>query len=136
MTTTRVPTPLTEQIQVTTVQPYPHDRVRVSAVVTVDPENPIFAGHYPGLAIFPGVCLIECAHRTVLAAVRPGGATPVLETVRTARFLEPVFPGDQLRIRTEVTTGTDRWEVAAELQRGEDTVATLSLRYRLPGDGR
>jgi 3-hydroxyacyl-[acyl-carrier-protein] dehydratase len=131
-----VPTPLTEQVRVTAVEPAPGDGVRISALVTVDPDNPILAGHYPGLPIFPGVCLIECAHRTVLAAVRPGSPVPDLAAVLTARFLDTAFPGDEIRIRTEVTKGAGQWLAAAELRGDRGLVAKLSLRYRLPGGGR
>lgn len=127
--------PLIEPVRVTAVEPAPGDRVRVSALVTVDPDNPIFAGHYPGLPIFPGVCLIECTHRTVLATVRPGSVAPAVAAVRTARFLEPVFPGDELRIRTDVRKDAGWWEAAAEFRGDRGVVATIRLRYRLPGGG-
>lgn len=127
------PSPLTEQVRVTDVALGPDGRIRVSALVTIDPDNPILAGHYPGLPIFPGVCLVECTHRTVLAAVPPGGVPPVLESVRTARFQDTVFPGDEIRIQTEVTTSADAWLVTAVLQGERGLAARISLSYRPPG---
>ncbi|MFL6130925.1 MAG: 3-hydroxyacyl-ACP dehydratase FabZ family protein [Mycobacteriales bacterium] len=64
---------------------------RASSRFTLDPAEPLLAGHYPGFPIFPGVCLVECAHRTSLGAL-DGPAR--LTEVESARFLGPVFPGD------------------------------------------
>jgi 3-hydroxyacyl-[acyl-carrier-protein] dehydratase len=71
-----------------------------AAVVTravVDPAGEVFAGHYPGFPILPGVLLVDAVGR---AAARWGEAHRLgrlrLAEVRSARFLAPVFPGDEL----------------------------------------
>lgn len=66
----------------------------------VDPAGEVFAGHYPGFPILPGVLLVDAVGR---AAARWARAhrheldRPLrLAEVRSARFLAPVFPGDEL----------------------------------------
>lgn len=129
------PTPLTEHVQVISIEPDTAESTVISTLVTVDPENPIFAGHYPGLPIFPGVCLIECVHRTVLAAPRPRGVAPIMEAVLKARFLTPVFPGDEISTRARITKDAQQWTATAVLHGKHGVVATIDLRYRLPGGG-
>lgn len=79
------------------------------AWLTVDAENPIFAGHFPARPILPGVLLIEAVAQT--AAVMMGSTTPA-ETMGTAllaavnrfKFHKPVSPGTVLRIETTKLT--------------------------------
>ena len=48
--------------------------IRCVAWLSVDGENPIFAGHFPARPILPGVLMIEAVAQT--AAVMMGSATP------------------------------------------------------------
>ena len=52
---------------------------RCVAVKFVDPEDPIFAGHFPGQPILPGVLIIEAVAQTagVMLGSAPQGATGV-----------------------------------------------------------
>lgn len=83
---------------------------RCVAVKLVDPEDPIFAGHFPAKAILPGVLLIEAVAQT--AAVMMGsagsreaaGGIALLAAVNRFKFLKPVSPGQELRIETKKLT--------------------------------
>jgi 3-hydroxyacyl-[acyl-carrier-protein] dehydratase len=119
----------------------------------VDPAAAIFAGHYPGFPIFPGVCLIECAHRSVVAAGSRAGLRPVLTAVRATRFLSPVFPGQEVSAHVTLTRLNEhpagehpagehragehpadgRWEAKATVSAGERRVASVRLEYALGG---
>jgi 3-hydroxyacyl-[acyl-carrier-protein] dehydratase len=91
--------------------------VRCVAVKFVDPENPIFAGHFPAKPILPGVLLIEAVAQT--AGVMLGSAAPqadagaragvaLLGAVNRFKFLKPVTPGQELRIETKKMTEAGR----------------------------
>ena len=91
--------------------------VRCVAVKFVDPEDPIFAGHFPAKAILPGVLLIEAVAQT--AGVMLGSAAPrtaagtdggvaLLAAVNRFKFLKPVTPGRELRIETRKLTDAGR----------------------------
>jgi 3-hydroxyacyl-[acyl-carrier-protein] dehydratase len=74
--------------------------IRCVAWLTVDAENPIFAGHFPARPILPGVLLIEAVAQT--AAVMMGSA--LLAAVNRFKFFKPVLPGTELRIETAKLT--------------------------------
>jgi len=88
--------------------------VSAEAVKNISAADPVLAGHFPGRMIYPGVLLVECVAQ--LAAVVYGSAalaragedaTDVAERVgylaeiRQAKFLRPVYPGDQVVIRAQ-----------------------------------
>ncbi len=86
--------------------------VSAEAIKNVSVADPVLAGHFPGRMIFPGVLLIECVAQLAAvmygtASLREGSATPdsvagrvgYLAEVRQAKFLRPVYPGDQLIVQ-------------------------------------
>lgn len=88
----------------------------------ISPREPVFAGHYPGFPIFPGVCLVECVHLAVREVVPDSPAA--LAAVDTIRFHGPVFPHD-------VITITLRWDARscdAQVTTGRGQAATVRLR--------
>jgi 3-hydroxymyristoyl/3-hydroxydecanoyl-(acyl carrier protein) dehydratase len=104
-----------------------------AAKFVIAPDERAFTGHYPGLPLFPGVCVVECAHRSSLATMpRPeGGSTaPVrLAEVKSARFRTPVFPGDELTVRIVWSTEPGGWTCAAGIRNSRGEVARAALRY-------
>jgi 3-hydroxyacyl-[acyl-carrier-protein] dehydratase len=87
--------------------------VRCVAVKFIDPESPIFAGHFPTNPIMPGVLLIEAVAQTagvMLGAAAPQaadknmGTVALLAAVNRFKFFKPVFPGQEVRIETTKLT--------------------------------
>lgn len=87
--------------------------VRCVAMKFIDPDNPMFAGHFPAKPILPGVLLIEAVAQT--AGVMLGSAAPqradtnprgvaLLAAVNRFKFLKPVTPGQELHIETRKLT--------------------------------
>lgn len=65
------------------------------ATLVVDPAHPIFAGHFPGEPIVPGVMLLDWVMRE--AAVTLGLGIAELR-VRETKFFEPLLPAQQAEL--------------------------------------
>jgi beta-hydroxyacyl-ACP dehydratase FabZ len=63
-------------------------------------NEPIFQGHFPGQAVFPGVYIIESMAQVaaimVLCLPEHRGKIALLASIENARFRKPVVPGDTL----------------------------------------
>jgi 3-hydroxyacyl-[acyl-carrier-protein] dehydratase len=111
--------------------------VRCVAVKFIDPENPIFSGHFPANPILPGVLLIEAVAQT--AGVMMGsvasqavndslGRVALLAAVNRFKFLKPVMPGQELRIETKKMTEAGQMAyIAGTVWAGGDLVANGEL---------
>ncbi|WP_370422128.1 3-hydroxyacyl-ACP dehydratase FabZ family protein [Streptomyces sp. QH1-20] len=97
---------------------------------TVSPDEPVFAGHYPDFPIFPGVCVVDCAHRGALATA----PEPVeLAAVESARFTGPAFPGDVLDFALKWRRKDGDWRLSATATTERGAAASVRLRYRAAG---
>jgi 3-hydroxyacyl-[acyl-carrier-protein] dehydratase len=65
-----------------------------SLAVRFGVDHPTAAGHFPGNPIIPGAVLLD---EVLQAIAGDGEAAPAV--IRSAKFLQPVRPGDLLLIR-------------------------------------
>jgi beta-hydroxyacyl-ACP dehydratase FabZ len=92
--------------------------VRCVAAKRIDALDPVFAGHFPGKPILPGVLIIEAVAQTagvMLGSAAPQGASGValLAAVNRFKFLAPVTPGQEIRIETTKLTVAGRMACVA-----------------------
>jgi 3-hydroxyacyl-[acyl-carrier-protein] dehydratase len=84
----------------------------VEARTEFDAGDPMFAGHFPGNPIVPGVILTEAlAQAAGIAAASgyPEAERPVflLSAIRTMKFFQAVRPGEKVILRVEQIAATD-----------------------------
>ena len=82
------------------------------ARLTLDAAHPVFAGHFPGRPMVPGVLLLDAALHVVVQA--SGGPAAGCRIV-AAKFLSPVLPGEPLVITYKAGSGgTIRFDISGE----------------------
>ena len=58
-------------------------------------DHPTAAGHFPGNPIIPGALLLD----EVVASISVTECDGVVTTIRSAKFLRPIRPGEAVHIR-------------------------------------
>jgi len=118
--------------------------VSAEALKNVSAADPVLAGHFPGRMIYPGVLLVECVAQ--LAAVVYGTAAlgdaadlsslgqaaqdrvGYLAEIRQAKFLRPVYPGDQVLFKAHSGTRLGALiSVTGQASVGNEVVMTARL---------
>ena len=61
-------------------------------------DLPCFAGHFPAMPLVPGALLLDWA---IAEMTTRWGASAAIN-VKLCKFLQPVLPGDALRLRVDV----------------------------------
>ncbi|MGQ9546216.1 MAG: 3-hydroxyacyl-ACP dehydratase FabZ [Dehalococcoidia bacterium] len=80
---------------------------KIKTVKEVKPDDPVFAGHYPGQPIMPGALICESIFQSgaILLSKMIGGLSggiPVLTRINNAKFKNIVRPGSTLDIEAEL----------------------------------
>ena len=78
----------------------------IKATKQISPEEPFFAGHYPGKSIMPGVLICESIFQAGAILISNiigygGDGIPVLTRINNAKFKNMVRPGDLLEMEAE-----------------------------------
>ena len=105
------------------------------AIVRLDPSSPVYAAHFPGYPITPGVILIEIATELLSAGAAGGsidgcadGLLELSEAVNV-KFVSPVIPGEEtLLTYLFAPDGEQRWKV--NVLCSETLCAKMTLQYR------
>jgi 3-hydroxymyristoyl/3-hydroxydecanoyl-(acyl carrier protein) dehydratase len=83
----------------------------LSLPLAIAADHPAYAGHFPGRPILPGVVLLDEALLALAALLGRAAATA---QIKSAKFLSPVLPGENLRLDyLSTAAGVYRFELKA-----------------------
>lgn len=102
------------------------DSTGFGVLLKVDPDFTLFPDHFPGQPILPGICLVQA----VLLAGEAwlGGTALRLGTLKNAKFLGVVQPGDEVMIGGSATRNDDgSVRIKADLTSDGKRIAHVSL---------
>lgn len=72
------------------------NEIEASCFVPVD--SPWFEGHFPGEPILPGIAIVHTVEQAILKDIQKNNECVVLDELRRIRFVQPVRPGEYLKI--------------------------------------
>ncbi len=72
-----------------TVDAFTDEAGKITAAVTVNAAHPVFAGHFPGQPVLPGVCQLQMVKELLEKAV---GQKLILKEAGNCKFLQMIDP--------------------------------------------
>lgn len=81
--------------------------------ITIGPDHPAFAGHFPGRPLLPGVALLAEVLETALDSPELAARIGPSPRISVAKFLAPVAPGAELVIGFDASGARLRFSVHA-----------------------
>ncbi|MFC1523791.1 3-hydroxyacyl-ACP dehydratase FabZ family protein [Thermodesulfobacteriota bacterium] len=115
----------------------------IDRVISLDPETietekdilpdlDLFAGHYPGNPIMPGVLLCEAVFQAgamlIVDKVSPGQGVPVLTRIQGAKFKNMVRPGDTIRVRVKISENIGpAWFMKGKVMVGDKVAVSVDF---------
>jgi 3-hydroxyacyl-[acyl-carrier-protein] dehydratase len=107
---------------------------RAVASTTFPASLPLFADHFPGRPIVPGVLITEAMAQTagwLIAATVGFNQWPLLALIEHAKFSRPVEPDEELRLTADLVSGqTHTFVVDVAATRGDERIARARLVFR------
>ena len=94
------------------------------ATLDVNEKLSILPDHFPGQPILPGICLVQAV---LLAALESGGKELHVVRLKNLKLMQPIQPGQQVRIEGETKSEGNGWHVTAKIFCGGRRCANVSL---------
>lgn len=108
--------------------------VSIVAELDVDPNLPLFKGHFPEYPVLPGVIIMEAlaqaASCCLLSQNDMAGSLGFFAGIDKAKFREQVRPGDTIRLEATITRNNPRMCAAdVKAYKGEKLCAQATQKY-------
>lgn len=112
---------------------------RIQAERYLDPQDPVFTGHFPGQPVYPGVLQVETMGQAALCLTSflTRGSVDVVSESRPAdvralkiifaQYLQPLFPGDRLTLQASILEEDGMTAVCAGQILKQGNIVSLSL---------
>lgn len=107
----------------------------IVAIKNVSSNEPFFSGHFPQLAVMPGVLIVESMAQAcgilgykTLEKKPKDGSLYLLAGADNVRFKKSVVPGDQLKIYADVISEKfGIWKFNCKVEVNGDLVASANI---------
>ena len=103
----------------------------IEALVIFDPGHPIYAGHFPGNPVTPGVCIVGMVGDLLNAALN---AQYFMSEARMIKFHNPLKPVEDHQVKVEMTyrsVEADMVSLKAVVSDDEVKYCSLNASYRV-----
>ncbi|MBL7704130.1 MAG: hypothetical protein JNM21_01170 [Taibaiella sp.] len=99
-----------------------HDEAGIEALLHINPAHPIFAGHFPGQPVVPGVCMLQLMKEVAETAL---SRSLLMKQVAQVKFLQVLVPAYRQNIALRI-----EWKAElafnASLIEGAQTIMKMS----------
>ncbi len=99
----------------------------VSAVVELEPEHPIYEGHFPEQAVVPGVCTMTIVKECLSKAL---GRECSYGSIKECKFTSALLPTAGLKLNLEFDV-LDDMQIKGTVSRADDGQTVIKLRAKL-----
>ncbi len=108
----------------------------IVAELDVSPDLPLFAGHFPGEPVFPGVLIMEALAQAACCCIFADPAREVgigyFAGIDGGRFRETVLPGDTIRLEATILQSGKRFcKADVKAYKGDAVAAEALQKYML-----
>jgi len=112
---------------------------RISATRRLEPQDPVFTGHFPGQPVYPGVLQVESMGQAALCLtsfltrksieIASDIEPPAVRALKIifAQYFEPLFPGDALTLQASILEEDGMIAVCAGQILRQGKIVSLSL---------
>jgi len=109
----------------------PQDNKETTRIFSMqlNPEAPLFKGHFPGQPVLPGVVMVGAVKKAMEALTQHA---LMLETSSAIKFLDAIIPGKQedLRLIINYMQNENGYQTDAQILAGDKAVFKLKGTYK------
>jgi 3-hydroxyacyl-[acyl-carrier-protein] dehydratase len=102
---------------------------KISAVIALNPEHPVFEGHFPGNPILPGVCTVQIVKEILELVFKTAMILEKAGNIKYLGFVSPVS-SPQLQLNLVVKEHVSGvWNCSATVIASGNTVCSFKGEY-------
>lgn len=110
-----------------TLEEFDYANGTLTAEVLLNPNHPIYEGHFPEQSVVPGVCTLTIIRESLSRAM---GCKVKFQTIKECKYVAALLPQENLRIRLNFTV-SDSLQVKGTVARCDDQQVVLKLNAQL-----